>query len=70
MDSVLRSRLNNSDQNLTDSLSWWLNKKKPFVINGEYKVELVFINKDNNTAKIRITNLKNGESEEVVHDGN
>lgn len=53
------------DNNLKTSLWYWLGKKKPFIINQEYKVELLFIDKENNSAKIRITNLKNN-SEEVL----
>ena len=44
---------------IKDSMWWWLGKKNPFVINGEYKLELLFIDKINNSAKIKITNLKN-----------
>jgi hypothetical protein len=43
---------------LTTSLTWWLGKRKDFLINDEYKLELLFIDKINNSAKIRITNLK------------
>ncbi len=45
---------------LKDSLYWWLGKKRPFIINDEYKLELLFVDKINNSAKIRITNLKTG----------
>lgn len=48
---------------LHDSLYWWLGKKRPFIINDEYKLELLFIDKINNSAKIKITNLKSGESQ-------
>jgi hypothetical protein len=44
---------------LKDSLWWWLSKRKPFVINNEYELELLYIDKINNSVKIRITNLKN-----------
>jgi hypothetical protein len=44
---------------LKDSLYWWLGRRKPFIINDEYKLELLVIDKVNNSAKIRITNLKN-----------
>lgn len=44
---------------LRDSLTWWLGRKREFVINDEYKLELLFIDKENNSAKIRVTNLKN-----------
>ena len=59
---------------LKDSLYWWLGKKKPFIINDEYKLELLFVDKINNSAKIRVTNLKTGvavessaESAEVIN---
>ena len=45
---------------IKDSLYWWLGRKKPFIINDEYKLELLFIDKINNSAKIRVTNLKTG----------
>ena len=54
---------------LKDSLYWWLGRKKPFIINDEYKLELLFIDKINNSAKIRVTNLKTGmaiESSDVL----
>ena len=46
---------------LKDSLYWWLGKKRPFFINDEYKLELLFVDKINNSAKIRVTNLKTGD---------
>lgn len=46
---------------LKDSLYWWLSKKRPFVINDDYKLELLFIDTNNMSAKIRVTNLKTGE---------
>lgn len=45
---------------LKDSLYWWLGRKRPFIINNEYKLELLFIDKINNSAKIKITSLKDG----------
>lgn len=45
---------------LKTQLYWWLGKRRPFVINDEYKVELLFLDKVNNSAKIQITNLKTG----------
>ena len=50
---------------LTTSLYWWLGHKKPFIINEEYKLELLFIDKENNSAKILITNLKTGQTQEA-----
>lgn len=46
---------------IQDSLYWWLSKKRPFSINDEYQLELLFVDKINNSAKIRITNLKTGQ---------
>jgi hypothetical protein len=43
---------------LKDSLYWWLGRKKPFVVNDEYKIELLHIDRNHYSAKIRITNLK------------
>lgn len=50
---------------LQDSLYWWLGRKRPFIINNEYSIELLFIDKVNNSAKIRITNIKNGTVQEL-----
>ena len=47
---------------LKSSLYWWLGKRRPFVINDEYKIELLFIDKENNSVKIQVTNLKTGDS--------
>jgi hypothetical protein len=46
---------------LKTSLYWWLSKNRAFNINNEYKIELLFIDKINNSAKIQITNTKTGE---------
>ena len=43
---------------LQNTLTWWLGKKKPFIVNDEYEIKLLFIDKINNSAKIEITNLK------------
>ena len=51
---------------LKSSLTWWLGKKRSFSINDEYKLELLFIDKINNSAKIQITNLKSGLPQEVL----
>lgn len=53
---------------LTSSLTWWLGKKREFIINNEYKIELLFIDKINNSAKIKITNLKTNESTELIEE--
>jgi len=46
---------------LKDSLYWWLSSKRSFFINDEYKIELLHIDREHNSAKIRITNLKSNE---------
>ena len=46
---------------LITSLYWWLGPKKPFIINDEYKLELLFLDRVNNSAKIRVTNLKTSQ---------
>jgi hypothetical protein len=46
---------------LKDSLFWWLGFKKPFIINDEYKIELLYIDKVHKSIKIKITNLKSKE---------
>ena len=46
-------------------LYYWLGKSKPFFINGEYKLELLFIDKVNHSAKIQITNLKTKQVQTV-----
>lgn len=46
---------------LKTQLYWWLGRNRPFILNDEYRIELLFIDKINNSAKIQITNLKTGE---------
>lgn len=46
---------------LKTQLYWWLSRNRPFIINDEYEIELLFIDRVNNSAKIQITNLKTGE---------
>jgi len=54
---------------LKTSLYWWLGRARPFIINDEYKLELLFLDKVNNSAKIRITNLKTGEIIDGIESG-
>jgi len=60
---------------LKTNLTWWLGNKG-FIINDEYKLELLFLDFKNKSAKIRITNLKTSlaieSSDETseVSDGN
>jgi hypothetical protein len=58
------------DGKLKDTLVWWLGKSKPFIVNDEYQIRLLFIDKENNSAKIEITNLKTKEvvEKEVAHE--
>lgn len=55
---------------LKTSLFWWLYKGRPFVINNEYSVELLFVDTKQYSAKILVTNLKNGEQQELSSDNN
>ena len=54
---------------LKDSLYWWIGKKRPFFINDEYKLELLYIDREHDSAKIRITNLKSNEFFDIVKQG-
>ena len=47
---------------LKDSLFWWLGKKRPFYANNDYKIELLHIDREHQSVKIRVTNLKDGVS--------
>ena len=49
---------------LKTQLYWHLHRNRPFFIGNEYKVELLYINKENLTAKILITKLQDGEQVE------
>ena len=46
---------------LKDSIIWWLGRKKPFIINDEYKIELLYLDREHYSAKIKVTNLKTGD---------
>ena len=50
---------------IKDSLYWWLKASRPFIINNEYKLELLHIDREFESVKILITNLNNGETQEV-----
>jgi hypothetical protein len=54
---------------LKDSLFWWLSSKRSFIINDEYKIELLHIDREHNSAKIRITNLKTNDILEASNQG-
>jgi hypothetical protein len=53
---------------LKTQLYWWLSKHRPFFINDDYKIELLYIDKEHLTAKLLITNLKSGETQEIADD--
>ena len=46
---------------LKTQLYWWLVKSRPFILNDQYQIELLHIDKDNNSVKILITNLQTGQ---------
>lgn len=50
---------------IKNQLYWWLKASRPFIINNEYKLELLHIDRDHESVKILITNLNNGETQEV-----
>lgn len=65
---MLKAQLEKYKDKLKDRLYWHLKRKRPFIINGEYKIELLQIEYDRDnpmfdTAKIRVTNLKNEQVE-------
>ena len=43
---------------LKDKIYWWLSTKRPFIINDEYEIRLLIIDKDRGTVKIEVVNLK------------
>lgn len=49
---------------LKTQLFWWLARNgRPFIINDEYSIELLFVDKEALTAKILVTNLKSQETQ-------
>ena len=46
------------------NLWWWLGKNRPFILEDLFKIELLFIDHKNGSAKIQITNLKTGDTVE------
>jgi len=50
---------------IKNQLYWWLKASRPFIINDEYKLELLHIDRDYESVKILITNLNSGEIQEV-----
>jgi hypothetical protein len=50
---------------ITSSMYWWLSLHRPFIINDEYKLELLELKRGSGTVKIKVTNLKTNEVVEV-----
>ena len=64
----MSDKLNCYADKLKDSLYWWLGKKRPFIVNDEYKIELLHIDREHLSAKIRVTNIKSGAVEEMTNE--
>ena len=54
---------------IIDSFTWWLSKK-PFILNDEYRIELIYIDRIFNSAKIKITKLSDNSQESVSVEAN
>ena len=65
----MSDKLSSYADKLKDSLYWWLGKKRPFIVNDEYKIELLHIDREHLSAKIRVTNIKSGEVVEEMTNG-
>jgi len=65
-DQFLGDFMSDYSGKLKTQLFWWLSKSRPFYVNDEYKIELLFIDKNFMSAKILITNLKTGEQSEAL----
>jgi hypothetical protein len=50
---------------LKDKLIWWLSARRSFFINDEYKIDLLYIDRSNNSAKIQVTNLKSNVVQDI-----
>lgn len=57
------SKPKKSKTEITGEFSWWLSKKRPFIINDEYKLELEFVDLNHMSARIKITKLKKEEQD-------
>ena len=51
---------------ITDEFTYWLGKRYGFNLNNEYKIDLIWIDKENNSCKIKITNLKTKEEPAIL----
>lgn len=52
------------------SIYWWLNYKRPFVIDDKYSIHLLEIDRFNGSAKILIQNIENKSGSEKDADKN
>lgn len=52
---------------IVNAMYWWLNRRRSFIVNDEYEIELIEIDKKRNTAKILVRNLKTN-SQTVVEE--
>jgi hypothetical protein len=41
-----------------DTLVWWLSSRKPFILDDEYEIRLLYLDHKNHSAKLEITNLR------------
>jgi hypothetical protein len=55
----LTDKLTTYASRLKTQLYWWLSKRRKFIINDEYEIELLHIDREHESVKIRVTNLKN-----------
>jgi len=51
---------------IVSKFSWWLKSSNDFIINDEYSIKLIYIDKTKNMVKIEVTNLKNNQVTELV----
>jgi hypothetical protein len=54
---------------IVNAMYWWLNRHRSFIVNDEYEIELIEIDKKRGTAKILVRNLKTN-SQTVVAESN
>lgn len=55
---------------LKTQLYYWLTKGgRPFIINDQYKIEVLYVDKEHLSVKLLITNLANGEKTETIQQG-
>jgi hypothetical protein len=53
---------------IVSKFTWWLKPSNPFIINDEYSIKLVHIDKTKNMVKIEVTNLKNNQVVEFIQE--